>query len=387
MAAAAAAAPAVRPPLRSSEPRVLAGGAVAYTRGTRASTAGVRLATYAWEAPARAPRARVLLVHGFRSHVRFNFLASSVRGLHCYGGPDDAEFHEDGAAGSCFVRELIEAGFDVYAHDHYGHGESEGLKTYFPSFDTLVDDVAEHATDLREGRPTHQQAWPVVEPQDGASDASVGEHAAATGVDVAANEAEEERGSEISDASEIPLYVMAHSMGGAVAILASQRDPTLFDGMCLSSPACEAPPHMVGAWGAVLNFAAILASALLPQTELYPLKKNTRLPDLQALFDSDPFNSEVCVRGRVGREFLRAYSMIGSSLDRMVVPFFAMSGGLDTLVHPGASRRFYKGAASKDKELNVREDMMHNLLTEPGKEECWGLYIQWLDERVPKITE
>lgn len=354
------------PPMRSSESRLLDGGRVRYTRGARASVAdGTWLATYAWELSGRAPRGRVLLVHGFRSHVRFNFLASSPNGLHCYGGADDDGFHEDDSACSSFVRELGRAGFDVFAHDHYGHGDSDGLRTYFPSFDTLVEDVAAHAHDLREGRPTHQVPWGDEEglvAAMGAADAHDGE-----GVD------------------DLPLYVMAHSMGGAVAILASQQELDLFDGLCLSSPASEAPPHMVGLWGSVLSCCAILASALLPQTELYALKKNTRFPDLQALFESDPLNSVVAVRGRVGGEFLRAYSMIGNSLDKVVVPFFTMSGGLDTLVHPGASRRFYKGAASKDKELNVRGDMMHNLLTEPGKEECWTLYIEWLSERAPKL--
>jgi acylglycerol lipase len=355
------------PPMRSSESLLLDAGGVRYTRGTRASVdAGTRLATYSWELVGRAPRARVLLVHGFRSHTRFNFLASSWNGLHCYGGEGDDGFHEDGGTRSSFVRELSRTGFDVFAHDHYGHGDSGGLKTYFSSFDVLVDDVVAHARDLREGRSSHEAPWGNEEGGDVTS--------AADGA-VAGDEVEE-----------VPLYVVAHSMGGAVATLASQREEGVFDGVCLSSPASEAPPHMVGLWGSVLSVGAVLASTFLPQTEMYLLAKNTRLPDLQALFESDPLNSQICVRGRVGHEFLRAYRMIAASLDKMVVPFFTMSGGLDTLVHPGASRRFYKGAASKDKELNVREEFMHNLLTEPGKEENWELYIEWLNDRAPAIA-
>lgn len=359
----AAAGVSIPPPLRSEEACDLEGGAVRYTRGRRQSTVpDTRLATYAWLLARREPRARVLLVHGFRSHARYNFLASSPRALRVYGGDADRGFGPGAGVGggSSFVRELGLNGFDVHAFDHVGHGDSGGLEAYFPSFEAMVDDVIAHARSLTAGNGSHETRM------DGTK---------VEGADAAARE--------VVGGKPLPLYLFGHSMGGAVAVLASMREPALFDGMMLCSAATEPPGHIVGLWGSILYYAAAVVSLFAPRLEIYPMGKNTRLPEMQLLFESDPLNSMAAVRGRVAHSFLLAYQEIASGLERVVIPFIAMSGGLDTLVNPSAAKRFHSGAASKDKEFHIQDEFWHNLLVEPGKEENWRMYINWIDKRVP----
>ncbi|KAH8094316.1 alpha beta hydrolase [Aureococcus anophagefferens] len=75
---------------------------------------GLRIFTRAW-APASAPRATVLLVHGFAEHSgRYGAL---------------------GAA-------LAAAGYAVVALDHQGHGRSEGCRGHVERFGALVGGVA-----------------------------------------------------------------------------------------------------------------------------------------------------------------------------------------------------------------------------------------------------
>ena len=47
------------------------------------------------------------------------------------------------------ARSLALAGYAVYGMDYPGHGLSEGLHTYIPDFDKLVDDVMEQYTIIK----------------------------------------------------------------------------------------------------------------------------------------------------------------------------------------------------------------------------------------------
>ena len=44
--------------------------------------------------------------------------------------------------------QLIKAGYGVYGIDYIGHGKSDGLHGYVPSFDELVQDCCDHFTNV-----------------------------------------------------------------------------------------------------------------------------------------------------------------------------------------------------------------------------------------------
>jgi caffeoylshikimate esterase len=50
---------------------------------------------------------------------------------------------------SGIAKAIASAGYGVFALDYPSFGLSEGLHGYIPSFDTLVDDVAEHFTNVK----------------------------------------------------------------------------------------------------------------------------------------------------------------------------------------------------------------------------------------------
>lgn len=305
-----------------------------FTQSSHPSTVrSETLATYYWAPPADPPLAAVFLLHGFRSHTRFNFLRSDSPGsLHNYGD----------STSSSFIRELNVRTFAVHAHDHIGHGASSGLRAYFPSFQTLVGDFMSFVRRVDDEKQYSQK--------------------------------------------QIPLFVVGHSMGGTVAIVAVRENPSVFQGMALSSAASEPPESMFGLIGRVQAALSGVTSLLIPTAQLIALPKSID-EELQHLFEADALNCTEKIRARVGREFLNIYGDVAHRTGEIQVPFLTVSGEFDTLVNPQAATRFYEGAASADKKIVKAKGRWHNLLVEKGKEEIWGLFADWILERVERFRQ
>lgn len=286
------------------------------------------IAAYSWKV--RNPIGAVFLLHGFRSHIHYNFLRNDTpKTLHQYG---EASTPTD----SSMIRELNTNGLSVYGHDHVGHGRSTGLRAYFPAFQTLVTDLLTHVQEAD------------------ARDSLKSNH--------------------------VPVFLLAHSLGGTVAVTAALQNPTAFDGLVLSSAATEPPASMFGLVGRVQSALSFITSAIIPQTELLGMPK-CEDKELQAMFDSDPLNTPCGIRARVGYEILNAYADIAAKTHSITLPFLTISGELDTLVHPDAAERFHNSAASTDKTLHAAKDRWHNLLVEEGREAIWEMITTWVVER------
>jgi len=264
----------------------------------------------------------VFLQHGFRSHARFNFLRNE---------PPTTLWRYDGS----FVAALNAAGLAAVAHDHVGHGASGGLRTYFASFDDLV-----------------------------AGALAVVDHATAS-----------------LSLSGLPAFLCGHSMGGTVSLLTALARPDAFAGLALSSAATEPPASSFGLKGRLLTAASGLLSWATPTLQVLELPRNTVQPELHELFVYDKLNSEVQLRARVGTEFLRAYADVAARAADVKVPLLAMSGELDTLVHPEAAKRYARLVGSSDVTVRVCPGRWHNLLVEMRREEVWGTIRDWVLER------
>lgn len=180
----------------------------------------------------------------------------------------------------------------------------------------------------------------------------------------------------------MPLFLLGHSMGGTVAILTALKHP-IFRGIALSSPATEPPQNMFGFWGRVQKGLSALTSAVIPTAQLITLPRSSD-EKLQRLFEADPLNASEGLRARVGRQFLLAYQYVAEQAPRFVTPLFIVSGELDTLVDPGAARRFFENVASQDKTVEMAKGRWHNLLVEDGKEQIWQMYVNWIVDRMHK---
>jgi len=93
------------------------------------------------------------------------------------------------------AEEMTKRGFFVFAHDHAGHGYSDGERGYVTDLYHLVDDSLEHIKRVRE------------------------------------------------EFADIPLFICGHSMGGSVSTLTSLKKEVDVRGVVLIAPAFAPNPE------------------------------------------------------------------------------------------------------------------------------------------------
>ncbi|AIO42818.1 PGAP1-like family protein [Burkholderia cenocepacia] len=230
---------------------------------------------------------------------------------------------------------LNAAGIDVLAIDLRGHGQSPGKRAWVERFDDYLNDA----------------------------DALVDEAA---------------RGN-------TPLFLMGHSMGGAIAALyAIERVPArghALSGLVLSSPAL-APGHDVPRWMLAMSrfisrvwptFPAIRIDAALL----------SRDPAVVAANRADPLVHHGAVPARTGAEILDAMARIERGRGTLRVPVLVYHGTDDKLTEPDGSRAFGAHVGSPDRTLTLFEGGFHETMNDLERDRVIDALIAWVLARVP----
>ena len=226
---------------------------------------------------------------------------------------------------------LARRGYAVYALDLRGHGESDGERFFVGSFDEYVEDLGSFVRRVRSREP------------------------------------------------EKPLFLLGHSMGGAVASLfVLERGPDL-QGLVLSAPALEPTENV----SPVLIWLSGIISRFFPRAPVtkVDIKALSHLPEVIEAARKDPFSGKRPAPARTGYEILQAMSRIRERTQEIKLPLFVMHGTEDHLTNPQGSQRLFELASSEDKELKLYEGFYHEILNEPEKERVLGDIARWLDER------
>lgn len=255
---------------------------------------------------------------------------------YCHGYGDTSSFFFEGIA-----RKLALAGYGVCAMDYPGFGLSDGLHGYIPSFDTLVDDVIEHYSQVKE-KP-------------------------------------EFRG--------LPSFLFGQSMGGAVALKIHLKQPSSWDGAVLLAPMCKIADDMYPPF--ILTQLLITLAKVLPQSKLVPERD---LADLAFREKKELTAYNVIAyrdKPRLGTavELLRTTEEIGRRLEEVSLPLLILHGEADKVTDPSVSKALYEKASSKDKKLILYKDAYHSLLEGEPDEVIFRVFddiISWLDDHCKK---
>uniref|UniRef100_A0A671E9U0 Monoglyceride lipase n=1 Tax=Rhinolophus ferrumequinum TaxID=59479 RepID=A0A671E9U0_RHIFE len=205
--------------------------------------------------PEGTPKALIFVSHGAGEHCgRYDELAQMLVGL-----------------------ELL-----VFAHDHVGHGQSEGERMVVSDFHVFIRDVLQHVDTVQKDYPG------------------------------------------------LPVFLLGHSMGGAIAILTAAEKPGYFSGMVLISPLVLANPE----------------SATTFKVDLY---------------NTDPLICRAGLKVCFGIQLLNAVSRVERALSKLTLPFLLLQGSADRLCDSKGAYLLMESAKSQDKTLKIYEGAYHVL--------------------------
>jgi len=280
----------------------VATGALVLPEGS--AGAGAALHVTHW-LPPRPPKAVVLLAHGFAEHAgRYAHVA----------------------------RRLTEAGYAVYAVDHWGHGKSDGTPGYVPRFSAFTDGLGELLT--------------LVEVNHGGT----------------------------------PRLLLGHSMGGLIAALFLIERQDAFVAAALSGPAIlpAAPPSRITLW--ISRFL----SRFFPRLGVLALDAEgvSRDPAVVAAYRADPLVYTGKIGARLGSEFMDAMAAAQAGAAMITLPILLQHGEADKLTAVEGSRYLFEHVSAADRTLKIYPGLFHEIYNEPERGEVLDDLIGWFDAHV-----
>ncbi|KAF7249755.1 Monoglyceride lipase [Varanus komodoensis] len=159
----------------------------------------------------------------------------------------------------------------------------------------------------------------------------------------------------------LPVFLLGHSMGGAIAILTACERPNEFSGMILISPLVVASPD-VATPIKVTNcihlpqvFAAKVLNFVLPNLTLGSIDPNVVSRNKKEVesYNSDPLVYHGGMKVSFVIQLLNAIAKIERSLPKLTLPILVLHGSPDKLCDIKGSYLLMDTATSQDKTLKV----------------------------------
>ncbi|CAL4065820.1 unnamed protein product, partial [Meganyctiphanes norvegica] len=223
----------------------------------------------------------------------------------------------------------------IYLHHNLGHGRSEGTRGHVDDVQDYVDDVLQHCDAVRQAH------------------------------------------------SGQPIYIVAHSMGGMIAIRTALARPKYFKGLVLMGPLIKPPPNEATP---AKIFLAKLVAKILPYLTVAKLSLDhvTRDQEMKTRMEKDPLRYHGGILCRWGVTVADTLKYIEQHMDEISWPFKILHGEKDPLCDIKGSEALFSRAKSKDKGFKIFTGALHHLYCETPevRREAMNETVDWVLERV-----
>ena len=263
-----------------------------------------------------------------------------LRVFPCDSGPFVLVIHglsEHGGRYQHFCEFLQKNGVGCASLDLRGHGKSSGLRGYFNSVQTVIDDF-----------------------------------------DLVITRLEEFRGKR-------PLFVFAHSLAGMlmsyyIAKNFNFENRSPFTGVILSSPGFKDKLEVP----AILLMILPLASALFPKFRT-PVKLSldlvSRNPEIESKILADPLYYKGGIAARSGFVFKKMQTELPKIAADFCDPVLCNLAAEDAIISSSGAKELFELFGSADKEVVEYPEAYHELVNEPNHQQIFNDVLAWIQQR------
>ena len=224
---------------------------------------------------------------------------------------------------------LVDEDFAVYALDHRGHGRSAGPRANIERFDYLVSDLGSFLGRAQRLHPG------------------------------------------------LPVVLLGHSMGGAVALGCAIKYENALRALVLSAPAlavAESP-------SLIKRLAVRTLSSLRPDTGVMTIAPRAISRDSSVVraYESDPLVFHGAIPARTIAELLDAMESLQQGANELRLPVLVQHGSADELVPlPEAQRVYQHLGLERRRTIRIYNGLFHEIYNEPEKERVIADLVSWL---------
>jgi acylglycerol lipase len=236
---------------------------------------------------------------------------------------------EHGGRYETLARELARRQFAVYAVDHRGHGRSSGPRANIGRFAHLVADFCAF------------------------TERCAGEHPGT------------------------PVFMLGHSMGGAVAFAGALRLQHRLRGLVLSAPALATDQSVPRLQELLVRLLSVVAPGTGALT--LPPDAVSRDPSVVARYTTDPLVHHKAIPARTLVELLDAMQGFPASAPGLHLPTLVLHGTADRLVPLAATRPVYQAFGTRDCVLHLYDGLYHEVFNEPERVRVTADLLRWLE--------
>jgi alpha-beta hydrolase superfamily lysophospholipase len=227
---------------------------------------------------------------------------------------------------------LTAEGYAVHALDHRGHGRSDGPRALIDRMDNAVADLDTLVTTVSDGEQ---------------------------------------------------VFLLGHSMGGAIALEYAIAHQERLKGLALSGPLAA-----LEAASPAERFAAKLLSAVVPRLGLIAVDASlvSRDPAVVEAYKTDPLVHHGKLPARTIAELASAVESFPDSVGAIIVPTLIMYGTADQLVPPKASVMLEERIGASELTVKPYQGLYHEIFNEPEQQQVLDDLAGWLNARVGAVT-